>query len=538
MFVLADIEWIGEKSAEREATQIAAIKVDEKWNSIDTFTKLVKPDRGTYSSCNIAYNGGTKEDFCNANSAETVFKAFEKWLSEEDIILWWHPESIVTFKKVFRKATGIRSKHKANIINKYIYYALTGSTDYYGTQYQIAFTHGIDIRFAKAHNSADDAEVIRLLLSGIGFRQENFLVPIIEKNKEGNVLPYQYDPAKEMMHKTGCKKLEAERTETIGCETLKKTNYKNCKVCDCCKKEYKEYIMQRNMAMLAKSGVNFVYVPGSEVFHKYTCTAVMGSRFITGTVKYEKAAENGRRPCKHCKPCPEDEYNLRPIKRKYSLEKKSVRKSLPKDESRAIGRQKAALTERDAKLKDENLSLTEIKDIYTLTQPECAFWVAKGYQTFHLRNCPKMNGLSNFRGFKTFEEAVAAGYTPCRKCKPSSKNNVKLSIPISSKVRASEKIEEIEAMCEEMGFAYSFKENCLDIETPVGKWKVDTASSPVRMKHINLVITPNETNYHNQPRAFLSVTDAFEYIKNHDESLAKKKAEGKACVMFFGKKDF
>lgn len=290
MFVLADIEWTGEKIAEREATQIAAIKVDKKWNSIDTFTKLVKPDNGTYSSCHMAYNGGTEEDFCNADSAETVFENFDRWLSDEDIILWWHPDSLATFKKVSRKATGRKSKHESNIINKYVYYALTGSTDYYGTQYQIAFTHGIDTRFAKPHNSADDAEVIRLLLSGIGFRQENFLIPINEKTKASTVLPYQYDPVKETMHKTGCKKLKEENIKTIGCETLKKTNYKNCKVCDCCKREYKEYIRQRNMAMLAKSEVNFVYIPGSEVFHKYTCTAVMNSRFITGTVRYEKAA--------------------------------------------------------------------------------------------------------------------------------------------------------------------------------------------------------------------------------------------------------
>lgn len=59
------------------------------------------------------------------------------------------------------------------------------------------------------------------------------------------------------------------------------------------------------------------------------------------------------------------------------------------------------------------------------------------------------------------------------------------------------------------------------METEVGIWRINTASSPYRLDHINLTMTPdNRTEFHRQPRLFLSLRDAFYYIKRHDEGLA------------------
>ena len=57
--------------------------------------------------------------------------------------------------------------------------------------------------------------------------------------------------------------------------------------------------------------------------------------------------------------------------------------------------------------------------VYTLTQPGYGFFAARGYQNFHTRNCSRLVGKSNIRGFDTFSHACRAGYTPCKYCKPS-----------------------------------------------------------------------------------------------------------------------
>ena len=46
-------------------------------------------------------------------------------------------------------------------------------------------------------------------------------------------------------------------------------------------------------------------------------------------------------------------------------------------------------------------------------------------------------------------------------------------------------------------------------------------NTPYRLDHINLTKTPdNRTVFHRQPRLFLSLRDAFYYIKRHDDGLA------------------
>lgn len=141
-----------------------------------------------------------------------------------------------------------------------------------------------------------------------------------------------------------------------------------------------------------------------------------------------------------------------------------------------------------------------------------------------------MRELSNLKGFKTYSQAVRAGFTPCRKCKPTAKHDVNVSIPIGNRIRIDEKIEDVEIMCKEAGFPCHMEGAYLYIETSVGKWRINIGTSPVKVEHINLAKNPNSTTYHKQPRIFLSFIDTFDYIKRHDEELAKKKANGRVFV--------
>lgn len=91
----------------------------------------------------------------------------------------------------------------------------------------------------------------------------------------------------------------------------------------------------------------------------------------------------------------------------------------------------------------------------------------------------------------------------------------------------------MEAMCTEAGYQYHREGAYLYLETPVGKWRINVSESPVKLDHINLVKTPGTKRYHEQPRIFLSYIDTFDYIKRHDEELAKKAAEGRVYVKLF-----
>ena len=118
-----------------------------------------------------------------------------------------------------------------------------------------------------------------------------------------------------------------------------------------------------------------------------------------------------------------------------------------------------------------------------------------------------------------FQDAVFAGYTPCRHCKPTAKHDVTVSIPIYSRPREDETVQDLVALCQTAGYAHTFDGVRFCLETPVGKWKININTHPIQLQHINLVMTPHEQEYHKQPRLFLSLADVFTYIERHDSVL-------------------
>ena len=186
-----------------------------------------------------------------------------------------------------------------------------------------------------------------------------------------------------------------------------------------------------------------------------------------------------------------------------------------KDELRAVKRQKVAAIERSDKLR-EGLSQDELNNIYALTQPRYAFWAAKGHKHFHLRSCPTMKNLAHLCGFETYQDAIKARFVPCRHCKPTSKHDLKLSVPIYNQIREHESIQDLETKCKSVGVECSIDDKFVHIKTPVGKWIVHADSLPIKLEHINLSRNPDDTKYHQQHRVFLSLTDVFLYIMRHD----------------------
>ena len=158
-----------------------------------------------------------------------------------------------------------------------------------------------------------------------------------------------------------------------------------------------------------------------------------------------------------------------------------------------------------------------------LSQPGLAFWASKGYRTFHRRNCSQISGLNQLVGFPRYQDAVRAGYCPCRHCKPSPKQDVVYSIPITNKKRAGESVETLVQLCTEHCLPFHHDNRYFEMQTMVGKWKIDMDMRPVRLEHINLASQQENTKkYHVQPRLFLSLKDTFDYIMRHDNALMKR----------------
>ena len=97
-----------------------------------------------------------------------------------------------------------------------------------------------------------------------------------------------------------------------------------------------------------------------------------------------------------------------------------------------------------------------------------------------------------------------------------------MSIPLSNYTRFGETLDLLDAMCDEFGYTHQYDDRCYIIVTPVGKWRIDVYARPVKVEHVNFVTSGQNAGYHKQPRIFLSLTDTFNYIQRHDQSLEEK----------------
>lgn len=544
MFVITDIEWMTNAAGHFSPTQLAAIRVDESWNEIDRFESFIRPrDSEFHDWKHVSYTGGTATEFLHARNAHNVLQSFMEWLSDDDIILWWYDESDAIFRKLISLIFKTKLNNKTVAVNEYVYSFLHGEKNSRGNAYRIAEAREIDTNSKLKHCSINDAIVMQKLMQKIEYPQADLLKPLVRPEKEMKPskhsldLPYQYDPSTNTIHIKECPTLQSGEIVTQGFETWKTPLKKGFKPCECCKEEYQRAFRERNMDILERTQYTYVYAADSKIFHKYSCGVMLSAKSILGTRKYDTVVRTGRKPCKLCNPTPEDVYRPLPPQLKIARLQKKPKHMVGKDDARAILRQKVASEERYRRLSDDTLTKQQRDDIYTLTQPRFAFWVGQGYQTFHLRSCPKLQEVSNLRGFGTYKEAIRAGYTPCRKCRPTAKHDAKVSIPITNRVRENEKIEDLEAMCNECGYSNHREGAYLYLETPVGKWRINVSESPVKLDHINLVKTPGVKKYHEQPRIFLSFIDTFDYIKRHDDELEKKAAEGRVFVKFLENKD-
>jgi len=533
-YILIDLEWVENDKGYPYPTQISAVRVDNIWSETESFFEFIVPkNKSYYLWKKKAFIGGTPGDFLKAKDAKTVFVLWSEWLKPDDILVLWNNAAVTSLQKFYKKFVNTTLRKQCIPANPYICKHLQIDLSVSSTPYYLAMSWGVKINSRLHHYAKHETELFQELLKEIDFPHELFFDTTISLDEETPrepiypTRPYQHDVENGMIHLKQCPKI-ANVTYTIGHKKLRDTVKKGVKLCECCREAYKAELRQVNADIISRTQFTFVYTPTSNIYHKRNCRLILNAKEILGSRTFKPIEESKRVPCKICKPSPSDElveHKDGPNKQEDNTPIEDVNyNGFKREERNAMMRQTQALKERDERLSDPTLSDQERKDIITLTQPRFAFWAATGYQNFHLRNCPKLQGLTNIKGFRKFKDAKKAGYIPCKTCKPTAKHDMDLSIPINNKVRANEGISDLEELCQKENYKYHCGSYYFDIETPVGLWQIDISSNPVRLKHKNITRTARG-NYHDQPRLFLSLIDAFFYIKQHDGNLMIETSE-------------
>lgn len=193
-----------------------------------------------------------------------------------------------------------------------------------------------------------------------------------------------------------------------------------------------------------------------------------------------------------------------------------IHQSITAAEERALQRYQQARKERNA-LNLSGMDPQARADAITLTATRYAFWSSLGYSNFHLRNCKKLQHMTQLRGYARYNDAIRAGLQPCRICKPTAKHDIIVSIPIYNRERKDESIEKLMASCVAKGLRCYMKDALLIIETVKGYWRVDPYKKPYFIEHMHTGDTARpDAQLHWQPRMFLSLQDVISYIEHHD----------------------
>ena len=89
MYVLIDMEWVTNRHGNHWPTQLAAIRVDKEWNTVDSFSVLFRPKDITFQKWDhMAFSGWSRDDFLNADSLYPALDAFAE--TKSNICIFYH----------------------------------------------------------------------------------------------------------------------------------------------------------------------------------------------------------------------------------------------------------------------------------------------------------------------------------------------------------------------------------------------------------------------------------------------------------------
>lgn len=543
MIVLVDLEWLENTKHEVTPTQLSAIRTDESWAPSARFNTLFRPrDESFFQWKHIAYTGAAPKDYLSAPSAYTALEHFCAWLSPDDTLLWWSAESLQVFRKMLKIILKKDLTQKNYAVQTAFGNGIADGKKTRGGLYLLAKVRNLPTP-SPQHRASNDVQVLLSLLRAVHFPLTLVTDPasaILPAKKAAPPPTFLFlvDPdARLAHHQKDCPSISP-WSNLIGCNRIEVPIHYQATPCPlCCKAVWTQQLAKRNNDILSRSQCRYFFLPHGHSFHLGTCHFVQRAVvFPHGTIYYDSCIKNGKVPCKLCRPDLDDDPRrygrpLQPPKAELTRKASSngrACQSITAAEERALKRYHQARKERSAL----NLSSMEPQaraDAITLTATRYAFWSSLGYSNFHLRNCRKLQHMTQLRGYARYSDAIRAGLQPCRICKPTAKHDIIVSVPIYNRERKDESIEELMALCASKGLRCTMKDSLLIIETGKGYWRVDPHQRPFFIEHLHT----DETAYpdaqmHWQPRMFLSLQDVISYIEKHDRTPAESASDPSA----------
>lgn len=546
---IIDLEWYEVTSTESYPTQLAGIRLNEEMEIISQIHLPIYPEQplARVKWDHLAFTGFGRCDYEKGPDSQEAFIEFAKWLHKYDKIFIWEQPQYEVFRKMYRKYIGHWPKFQPLFARSVLEDLFYDGLGYLGSPYTMGDARQLQFEHDE-HNALCDTKAILALFKNAGATPSSFnrydpnrSAPYTDERKYQRYIgqqtyKYYYDPLGKLLHRNDCQELLF-GTRVQGYNTIKACIKEKYHPCDCCREEYYQYLKDDRIRIIQSCQYNYMYLPQSDTFHKWHCSILLNSKYgdLRGAIKYETALATGRTPCKHCNPSPNDEKRVieyagekitvqpRYVPPKKEFAKPGITRDLTRSEKNAYARYEQSLKDMDELREQQELTKEDATDKFTLSQTRYAFWSAAGYGNFHRRDCPKLLDLHNLRGFALYDDAIRAGLTPCKVCKPTRQNEARLSIPITNRVQENETPDTIMNLCRQAGYLISYKKPILEIKTKVGQWRLDVFERPLVLEHINLTIATSPWNdYHEQPRRFLSLKDVYDYIKRHDDTLLQR----------------
>ncbi|NLC78683.1 MAG: hypothetical protein GX683_03030, partial [Ruminococcaceae bacterium] len=207
MIVLVDIAWITNEKREICPTQVAAIRNDEGWNSVDSFFSRIKPKNESFHDwSHIAYSGGKPKDFTNAQSAAFVLLRFLSWLSADDLLCWWNEVPREIFLRVVDTLLQKKPRQRSVMLKEHISKSLPNLYVKIQNPYCFASALELDVP-TNIHGAFNYVTVMQAVLSALNYPPELLSMKTarggedeIDSLPQMRVLKYFYDTEARLLH--------------------------------------------------------------------------------------------------------------------------------------------------------------------------------------------------------------------------------------------------------------------------------------------------------------------------------------------------
>jgi len=122
MYVLMDIEWITNRDHVLNLTQFAALRVNQRWQELDSFYARIRPlDPSFHEWGHMAYSGGRAIDFINARTLTQAFESFLEWVKTDVVLCFWHEDSVSTFRAAYSLVYRTDYAGRTLVLRDYLY---------------------------------------------------------------------------------------------------------------------------------------------------------------------------------------------------------------------------------------------------------------------------------------------------------------------------------------------------------------------------------------------------------------------------------